>query len=270
MGWTFDEMLALLDRSGFDGYILNPYTLQDSLLSNMLSFLIDDFIDWSTGTAYFDTHEFRRLLEIVKIYAPAELRNLGGISERELIAQRQQLMMWQSLSRPNDMQLFDFYCNNAVPIGFPVRDGVGNSMRFHNSFAISSTTEHPEVAWSLIREFYMPVIIDLNNSMTWFKIPMNIEAIETWYIVDDPGMTISFGDGVIDIDVIEMGHATAFDIERTRNILESVTRVSRLDRDIWFIISEETDSYFRGVRDVENTTRVIQNRIQTLVWEQTG
>ncbi|MCL2663658.1 MAG: hypothetical protein FWE83_10100 [Oscillospiraceae bacterium] len=253
MGWTFDEMLALFDRLNFDGFILGPTILQESLLYNMLTFLIDDFIDWSTGTAYFDTHEFRRLLEIVKIYAPVDYSHLGDIiSEKEWIAQRQQLMSWQTLSRPNVMQLFDFYFINAVPIGFPVRDGVGNSMRFDNSFAISSTTEHPEVAWSFIREFYMPDIIDLKDSSTWFRIPMNIEAIETWYIVDDPGITIAFGD-----DVIEMGPATAHDIERTRNILESVTRVSRLDRDISFIISEETDSYFRGVRDVENTARVI-------------
>ncbi|MCL2425201.1 MAG: hypothetical protein FWD05_02575 [Oscillospiraceae bacterium] len=258
MGWTFDKMLATLDDLQFDGLILNPNLSQINVLNMMLRFMIDDFIDWSTGTAYFGTDEFQRLLEIVKTFARADIYG-GVLDERELIAQGQQLMMWQTISRPNELQFFDFYFNEMVPVGFPVREGVGHSMRLDNGFAISSTTEHMEAAWSFVRDFYKPDFFE----SALYLIPMHIEAIESWFLIEDLGFTIGF-----DAYEIEIGPATDYDIERMRNILESVTRVSHLDRDICFIISEEVASYFNGTRNVYDTSRIIQNRVQTLVWEQ--
>ena len=260
MGWTFDDLLQVLETTEFEGYILDPNTDRDSLLRTMLSFLIDDFIDWNNGNVFFDTYEFQRLLEVAKKYAPPAMSE-EAFYEDELIAQGKQLMMWQTMSRPNYLQFFDLHFEEMVPIGLPVSDGVGHCIRYDSSFAISAVTEYPDIAWSFIRQFYMPEFFERDRQL----IPIHADAIETWLTMEDSGFVMGIGD-----KEYKVGPATAYDIERTRQILGSVTRVMREDREVFDIISEETVAYFQSLRSVEETAEVIQSRVQILVWEQGG
>jgi ABC-type glycerol-3-phosphate transport system substrate-binding protein len=261
LGWSFDDMIRILERTEFDGYILNPYTTQRSVLYSMLLFLIDDFINWETATAHFDSSDFIKLLEIVKKYAPYDISDGEPFYEWDMIAEGKQLMMWQTMSEPNYLQLFDFHFEKMVPIGFPVSHGVGNAFNFDGSFSISSVSEHQDVAWSFIRQFYIPSFWEKNRGL----IPVNVEALETWYSVTDNWWSIGLGDATITIE----GN-TAYDVERTRRIIDTTTRIARLDSDIWIIVSEEADAFFRDIRSAADAARIIQNRVQTLVWEQSG
>jgi hypothetical protein len=258
LGWSFDDMIRILERTAFEGYILNINTTQSSVLYGMLMFMIDDFINWETTTAHFDSSDFIKLLEIVKKYAP---RNMYGESfyEWDKIAEGKQLMMWQTMSEPNFLQLLDFHFEKMVPIGFPVSHGVGNAFNFDGSFAVSSASEHQDVVWGFIRQFYMPCFWEKSRML----IPVNVEALEAWYSVTNNGWSLGLGDATITIE----GN-TAYDVKRTREIIDTTTRISRLDSDIWNIVSEETDAFFRGVRSAEDTARIIQSRVQILVWEQ--
>jgi len=270
MGWTFDDMLQTLDETDFNGYLFNPNNDRHSVLHIMLSLLIDDFIDWNTGVVQFDSDSFQRLLEIVKTYVPPIGQGLTFL-EADLIQQERQLMMWQSLMRPNFLQLFDFYFENMVPIGFPVPYGVGHSIRYDASFSISAVSEYKNVAWSFVRQFYMPEFFkDFQERHQFLNgIPIHMEGVELLISEEEPGFILGIGErDTADFYEIVVGYATEYDIRRFRNILESATRVSRLDLDVAEIVSEEAESYFRGDRSVEETARIIQNRMQIFVSEQ--
>jgi len=157
------------------------------------------------------------------------------------------------------MQFFDFFFEEAIPIGFPTSSGVGNAIRFDTSFSISLSSKNPDIAWSFIQQFYKPDFYIDNPSL----IPINVDALDIWYTKKDLSFTLGLGDYTL-----EFKEATDYDRERMREIIESVTRISRLDKDIFALISEEADAYFRDVRSAEDAARIFQNRVQTLVWEQ--
>jgi len=258
LGWTFKEMSELLDSIKFDGYLFGPNINNDSALSMILNFLVDDFVEWDTGNVFFDSQDFIELLNIVKKYTPynsAESTEFEG----ELTSQGRQLMMWHTFTAPNGLQYLDYYFENMVPIGVPASTGVGNSIRYDNSFSISSASESADVAWSFIRQFYLPEFYAENPSY----IPVHVDAIDIWFSRKDLAFTVGHGPYIINI-----GETTQHDIERIKTVLEFATRVSRLDNNIYFIISEEADAYFRGIRSAEDTAGIIQNKIQTLVWEE--
>jgi len=269
MGWTFDDMLRTLEETEFDGYLLNPNIVRYSLLHLMLESLIDDFVDWGTGTTYFDSDAFQRLLEIVKTYAPP--LPYGLVFEADLIQQERQLMMWQSFAQPNFLQLFDFYFEQMVPIGFPAPYGTGHAIRYDASFSISALSEHKDVAWSFVRQFYMPAFFEdfFETHQFLAGIPIHMDGIELNISIENPGFTLGLGEhDSPDFYEIVVGYATAYDIERFRSILESVTRVARLDIDIWNIVSEEAEAFFQDNRTAEATAQIIQNKVQSFVSEQ--
>jgi len=138
---------------------------------------------------------------------------------------------------------------------------VGHSIRYDSSFAISAATEYQDIAWSFIRQFYMPEFFERDRQL----IPIHADAIETWITMEDSGFVLGIGE-----KDYKVGPATVYDIERTRKILGSVTRVMRGDREVFDIIPEEAGGYFQGLRSVEETVKVIQSRVQILVWEQSG
>jgi len=268
LGWTFDDLLRILEDTNFDGSLFCPNTDRLTVLWTFLTFLIDDFINWDTGNVYFETPEFQKLLEVIKTYTKPEIYG-DKYSGRDYIALGRLLMIEKPVFHPNEMQYFDAFFEEMVPIGLPVSSGVGNAISFRASFSISAVTEHPEAVWSFVRQFYFPQFCDEycddpcakhNN-----RIPFHIDALEAWLYSRDSGYTLRYDNGSIMAFVDE---ATEYDIERTRRILESVTRVIREDRDVIMIIREEADTYFRDLRSVEDTSRVIQNRVQTFVWEQ--
>lgn len=257
LGWTFEDLISVLEETDFDGSLLCLNRDRQSILREMLTFLIDDFIDWDTGNAYFNTPEFQKLLEVVKTYTQPNILG-AGYSEIDYIAQGRLLMKWQAITSPNFLQYFDVFFEEMVPIGLPASTGVGNAIRFDTSFSISAASEHPEAAWSFIRRFYLPEYFEEDQ----YLIPFHVDAIEAWLYLDDPGFTLALDDFVITV-----GDATDYDIERTRRILESITRVARVDRDVFMIILEEADVFFRGGRSAEDTARIIQNRVQTYLHE---
>jgi len=259
-GWTFNDMQLLLDAINFDGYLFHPNINSDFALNTMLDFMIDDFIDWDTGNVYFDSPEFIALLEIVKKYTPYSPTGETDF-EGELTSQGRQLMMWHIFGAPNGLQYLDYYFENMVPIGFPVSDGVGNAIRYDSSFSVSATSNNPDIAWSFIRQFYTPGFYKKDPSL----IPVHVDALKMWFLQKDLAVTIMLGDYFMEIE-----ETTDYDIERIQMILESAVRVSGLDDDISLIISEETDAFFRDKKNVQDTVRIIQNKIQTLVWEESG
>ena len=264
LGWTVDEMVARLEELDFEGCVFGGSPRQMKFYI-MLHVLIDDFIDWGSGMSRFDSPEFVRLLELVEQYIhPAGIFDDTQAYER--IARGDQLLYWAIISRPTHLQIQDaLFGGEAVLIGFPASEGVGHTFILDGSFAISSLSEHPEAAWSFVRQFFLPGVLE---DMPWWRLSM-IDSIEQVIEIDSQdeaggGYAITTDSGWY----VKYEPAREQDIARFREMVTSTTRVARLDRPVWDIVSEEAEVFFRGDRTAEETARIIQNRVQTFVHEQ--
>lgn len=262
--WTFEEMLGTLEEIGFEGYVFNQNINRLSVLAVMLSFLIDDFMDWGTGTAYFDTEDFRSLLEFIHTFAPLN-RGTGGGGELERILQGEQLMMMQTMARPNFFQFFEFYFPELSLLGFPVSSGIGQAISHEGGFSISATSYHQEIAWSFIRQFYLPDFFMQNPE----GIPVHLEAVAYLFSMEDLGFSHTFGSyNEPGAHTVTVGEATAYDKERFVHLIENVTRVSRLDSEVLAIIVNEAETFFQGDTSAKRAGEIIQNRITIFMSEQ--
>jgi hypothetical protein len=60
---------------------------------------------------------------------------------------------------------------------------------------------------------------------------------------------------------------TAEQAKEYRELIDGITMISQNDREITGIILEEAAAYFNGQKTSEEVAELIQNRVQTLVYE---
>ena len=86
------------------------------------------------------------------------------------------------------------------------------------------------------------------------------------------------GDGIIDendvIDVPDVDYEdpyrtplTQAQVDQIRELLEGTTHISRYDKTLIDIVTEEASAYFSGQKSLDETARIIQNRVSTYVNE---
>lgn len=265
-GWTFQDMMTILESREFTGYLMGPNIDKSSLLYWLLEYNADEFIDWDSGACTFDSDAFVRLLEAVNQYAPAESEK-STTPEPIFIAEGQLLLLELPIARICSVQYFDYYFEDAVLIGFPTSSGVGNSILYHNSFAISADTEYGDAAWEFIRQYYTPDYFENHRQSMHF--PINAEAMESKFqSPQEENYTITYSSEV-DSYSIRISDPTDYDIERTRELISSLDRVSRGDLSLYAIVAEEAQYYFNGVKTAEEVVIIIQSRAQIYISEQT-
>lgn len=265
-GWSFDEMLEELEAQSFDGYLFGPQATREYVLEWMLCYNLSEYIDWSAGTCAFDTPEFQKLLEVVGRYAPPTYEN-NNDNELDLIKDGKQLLMREMIGRVNTLQLYDFYFENPVFIGFPTASGVGNSIVYEGSFSLSSTAQYADAAWSFIRQFYVPDYFAGKEEQLSF--PVNLDALKRKYEYTASGFTLTYMNSNGDVSyAIHVEEPTKRNVQQVKELISSLTRVHRTDNNVLDIVWEEAQAYFAGTRSVEETTAIIQNRVQVYIAEQ--
>lgn len=269
VGLTFTELRDLLDRIGFDGNLFGPSMDRSFVLYKLLSVNIDCFVNWNAGEAKFDSQEFQNLLYICKEYAPEEGYD-DGLTPREWVENGEMLFRWDELSTICEVQRFDYFFDDPVLIGFPTADGLGNALVPQDSFAISASTEYRQAVWDFVRSFYLPEFyyeaFSTNGSAVCF--PVNAQALEAK--LSNPEIDIREAGIILETDryTITITEPTQRDIDVMSDVIYSINKTSRYDSSISNIINEEAAAYFAGDKTVEETTRLIQSRVQLYLGEQ--
>ena len=128
-------------------------------------------------------------------------------------------------------------------------------------FGINAASEHKEVAWEFIRQFFLP-----ETEVPPYGIPIRIDAYEKEIA---KLMTPNIVDGKETAEsVLWYGHRleiyamTAKEAEMFREIIDSIVFKWRNDRAIDEIISEDLSAFFNGIKSAAGTARIMQSRIQ--------
>lgn len=71
MGWTLDEMQAVLAEMPEGSSLFSPQETQESMLNSLLQMNLGSYVDWTTGACAFDSDDFKAVLELCAA-SPAE------------------------------------------------------------------------------------------------------------------------------------------------------------------------------------------------------
>ncbi|MDR2600258.1 MAG: hypothetical protein LBC73_08285, partial [Oscillospiraceae bacterium] len=168
MGWNLDDVRAVLDANPNAVIPFGYGATRIGFLRSMIEHNIDEFINWGNGTANFDTDSFIDILEFTNDNFPLDYEDIDlkalGIEPWE--ASPANLVTW-GLKIVYDLSAgglgqFGYYQQikkefgggELVFKGFPndKRSG-GSSIRAHYGLAITTASEHKEIAWLLLRDY---------------------------------------------------------------------------------------------------------------------
>lgn len=277
-GWTLDEMLNLAENSDVGKVFC--YGTRSSVFYYCVYNNIDEFINWETGECFFDSEEFIRVLEFAAQF-PEEAdykEEMEGISEQ--IRNDNLLVLETQVSSVQEYQMMTGLFGEKITfIGYPNSERKGNLIQPANdSIAISAQSNRKDAAWEFVKIFlseeYQNNLVKKHN--TW-GFPIKKSALDKQFEndmtpdyydingkqIENPKTTWGYDDFQMDIYA-----ATSTEVDAVRNILTSAEKIAgRVNEELIHIITEETQAFFQGQKSVGDTVRVIQNRIQIYVNE---
>jgi len=246
---TMEEAESIAADNGL--YVFDIAIDQEWLLSFICSTVINRYIDPIAGICDFENPDFIALLE--KCNEHPEKR------PEELEERRCVLSYYYFFWFDNYGGIKNFngdYCFAGLPVsGEP--GGVFMNNLFNLRFAISSQSEHKDGAWEFVRS-----ILSSENQQAADNFPVVQKEFELKLEAAIAGNLAYRDDPEMKIDISQS------DADKLRNLIDSTTYMVSDDAIARDIIKEEAMMYFAGDRTVEETARIIQNRLSTYVAEQ--
>ena len=274
-GWTYDDLKALLAKSGKDTQLF--YMNQKKIIMEyLLGVGLTDFINWETGECSFDSQDFKDLMEIANENGidgePEWNEDMPG--EGELFHDDKVLLSYCSLNIDEFCTAEETAGDELNYIGFPNKDKQGSYFIFNNQIAMYSKSDVKDGAWEFIRNFMTK---EYQGKMDSYFIPtrqdcfdLYIEAaMATKEYTNELGREIhpregSYGDGNREYEVKPMTQKQA---DEYIAIINNTKKSGQYDWSLVEIVEEEADHYFAGEKSLDETADIIQNRIKTYVNE---
>lgn len=279
-GWTLKEMLDFIESSNAENVF--PYGSRTSVFNYCIYNNMDEFINWETGECKFNSEDFIRVLEFAaKFPEEPNYENDGeGISAK--LRNNKILLMQTSISSVQEYQMMTgLFGGDVTFIGYPNGQSKGNLIQASNgAIAVSARSKHQDGGWefvkSLLSDNYQDKLVKEHGN---WGFPMKKSALEKQFAQDmkkeyyenEKGEQVeiqktSWGYDDFNIDIYA---ATKEEVDAVRAIIASAEKVSgssNTDEPVT-IITEETEAFFKGQKNVKETADIIQNRIQVYVNE---
>ena len=298
-GWTVAEAVELADSQKEGTGVFTSFMVRDRYMT-WLSYYLEGFLDWNSGTASFDSQEFRDVLAFASSL-PTEMP-MGNTFDAEIMEGRA-LVNPTTIASINHWQYQDLiYMGKLACPGFPTGDRVGSLIYMQVPMAVSAASTCKEGAWAFLRsmldEKVQTAYTDLfpstraafeNQMAEAMREPTPEEGYKAIYVFSNGGQyldpTVYTWDGVDgetqprtvyywmddNYSVIreEKMYAMSEDQrDMLMSLLDSAERSSSYDQVIAGIVKEEAGALFAGQRDAAEVAARIQARIELYMAEQ--
>lgn len=291
-GWTFSDLRAALETMPEGCSVLWPETTKNELLKAMISADLDNYIDWETGTCFFDCEEFQDILSFCNT-AGAEAGDRDAwytMSADRLDPQR-----LYTLIAEGEMMLYPCGVGNFLRVqeekqifggevsyvGHPTGNGTcGSSFSVLASAAMTSACKDKESGWEFLRQFLL-VQPKLNTDLDYFntRFPVNRKGFE---YLREKSMTPDYSEdgkelpkfvnaGIPNFDADDVSYyaITQEQYDQVMQLYNDTNTIYWNDDDLWEIVSEQAQAYFAGDRSLAETVGLIQDRAELYVNERT-
>lgn len=258
--WDYDSFLKLVESNRKEKHVVAGGSAR-AILSTLFQGLQGEFLDREEKKAHFDSPEFVSLLKLCKENAKESfMASNVGYGHDEVVDKV--LLGSELLNDPMGcMGLYAYYGEDALPYGYPTRDGqvflVKNNI---DACGISSVSGNKDGAWEFLRTLYEE---DFQVRRGGLNVSWGIRE-SCWYKMWEPYMsqsTMGFNGIMIDPptkeDVALFGEA----------LLQGRLTADLVDYGITELVLEEADVYFSGDASAEEAAEKIQNRVQLMLEE---
>lgn len=282
-GWTVDDVMEY--ANAHEGTALFEGMTKSGMLSTMLAYDLDSYIDWETGKCSFDGENFQKILEFVNSFPDEYEWQDDEASTPAKIQAGELLLNMTGISQLTDIQEEEAMFGEPVTyIGFPTSDGSsGTYMQSNELYAIATKGSNKDGAWAFI-EYYLEQPVD--DMFSW-GLPatksaldeMINEAMNVKYMTDENGnqildengnpvpengtSSISWGDWEYTYHT-----TTQEEADTLRHLIDIAKPANTSGNDeITNIITEEAEGFFKGQKSVADVAKIIQSRVQVYVDE---
>lgn len=271
-GWTYDDVIKYVDSKPKGTEILAGTTKSDVLTYGM-ELSPELFIDYDKRTCNFESDEFIKLLEFsnrfldqvdYETYFDDDFWN----KSKTMYKDGNVLLQLAYLRNYGDLYAFE-KMNFSAPVtakGFPCSSKNGNAVVADSGFSISAKSKNQDGAWEFVRSLLSDNYQQSTDCFPVKKSALEIKAAEAMvydekraeqpleYTIGNVGIAIS-GD-------IEIGEPKQADIDRVNELIKSLDKQMRCDDMVLNIITEEASAYFSGSKTPQEAAKLIQNRVQ--------
>ncbi len=290
--WTVSEFIDYVESLPEDKFLIYENTNPDELLDVILILSLDEFIDYDTAECRLDSDEFKRVLELVK-NCTERINCRDWLAENEL----EEYLNDSRMAYRNDVVMLD-YCyidsverylsrsmtfnDDCTLIGYPTSNGNGCAVVKSCSYAINKDSAVVDGAWEFIK--YMA---DSEVSRTSYRscFPVQKASFErlaaknlgTHYFYAYSGYgssswTTPEGEEFKVPDYINLDEGVMFTltqevIDEIKSLLCGGEHSADPDGRVMSIIREELAYYLSGDKSLDETAKLIQNRVSTYISE---
>ncbi len=273
--WTLRDLQDAFAAMPEGSTVLSFDTSRSAISGSLLRYAAGAYVDREAGTCSFDDPSFRSMLEFIQTFPTddevnKETAGLGdawdALIEEARARQRKGLQLLEELTylSLDRLAYWDaLWGGRCAFVGYPVEDGsVGSMFRPGGpQLGISSSCGNKEAAW----EFVRTVMTNLSDSQS--VIPLERDAYE---VKKNTAMTVKT---ILDINYVTNEELTAPPLteERVREFEEffnSIDKICIWDISLMNLIHEICDPYFAGAKDLDETIRLLQNRVGLYLSEQ--
>lgn len=285
--WTFDDLIETYNNAP-EGMQLFYDDTKQNVMSSFIYNMLSDYIDYENGTCHFDSPDFLKLLEFSNQFPDdSEGFDWENASDDEM----QTYWNEQETAHLNDKALLrslylyelreyarekhGYFNDDITLVGFPSSDGCGASISFGTSFAILNDSPSQDECWNFIKNFFTDEYYENGNN---YSFPVMTSAFEKkaeesmerpYWINEETGEKEYYDDSYwINNTSVNIDPLTKEEKDYLVEYIKGATkRTGDYDQEIYEIIEEEIQAYFKGEKSAQDAVDVIQNRVSILVSE---
>ncbi len=282
-GWTLEELQAAFAEMPEGSTVLRFNATRSEVFFRLLGPSLSQFIDWESGTCSFDNEEFRNIVAFVELF-PVELGS--EVPPWEVDDERywrmidgQQMLEAVTIDTLYQMPYIDKYFEErAAFVGYPTADGSSGSffMPQDTKLAMSSTCSNKAAAWELMGRLVRVKYRNesaMRHAQDYYLISASVNRLE-YDLVNEYSLKRDFWldwcyyPGAPREKLILIDGADEDDLQRFNTLVQSTTQIYWPDEELSNIVWESIGPYYAGDRSLEDTIRLVENRVQLYVNEQ--
>ena len=278
-GWTFDEMKQYIESKPEDTRIFYS-TSKDENLDSFLYCCGSSFVDWEKGECYYNSQDFKDLLEMCN-RGDSEETDWVDIKTSDYLAEGKQLFGFGQMSLNSFRDYQTRFPDGMTVVGYPDKDGQGVYACFNTAVAMSSKCADKEAAWEFIRIFltedYVKNIYSVND---WNSVRADVLENQFRYKTATEEYDDEYGNHMVpqscnpelndlgdDILLDYIKPVTQETLDEYKNTINRISKMQSEDVSLKNIIKEEVGAYFAGDKSVDEVCEIIQNRASIYIQE---
>ena len=265
-GWTLSEMETILSSSP-DGRAFFTNSSQSEILHWLLGPSFSSIVDVPSRTSNLNSDYFKGILNLCKKYGLSQAEwdskmQMMEMSPQEWVSPPQQIKNGEisfavvSYSAVEHWKsVWNMSGTDITLVGFPGESDSNIVCDPYEFVAISAERKNQDIAWEFVKELFS---LDGQENV-YYGFPVLHEALEIAIEKEQKP------DADIDLNEIpELTPLSSEGAEELRKFVQSPTIISSAaDSQIRDIIMQESEAFFAGQKDIDETVRVIQERVTT-------